>query len=128
VTQPLRKNRDFILLQSGQVLSTIGSESTVIAYPLLVLALTHSPAKAGIVGFARVAPWGVFGLVAGLAVDRFPRRRMMIVSDVVRACALASIVVAVAVGHLTFAQVAAVAFLEGSMYVFFNIAEIGALR
>jgi MFS family permease len=128
VTQPLRKNRDFILLQSGQVLSTIGSESTVIAYPLLALAMTHSPAKAGIVGFARVAPWGVFGLVAGLAVDRFPRKRMMIVSDVVRACALASIVVAVAVGRLTFAQVAAVAFLEGSMYVFFNIAEIGALR
>ena len=128
MTQPLRKNRDFILLQSGQVLSTIGSESTVIAYPLLVLAMTHSPAKAGIVGFARVAPWGVFGLVAGLAVDRFPRKRMMIVSDVVRACTLASIVVAVAVGHLTFAQVAAVAFLEGSMYVFFNIAEIGALR
>ena len=128
MTQPLRKNRDFILLQSGQVLSTIGSESTMIAYPLLVLGMTHSPAKAGIVGFARVAPWGVFGLVAGLAVDRFPRKRMMIVSDVVRACALASIVVAIALGHLTFAQVAAVAFLEGSMYVFFNIAEIGALR
>jgi MFS family permease len=100
----------------------------VIAYPLLVLAMTHSPAKAGIVGFARVVPWAVFGLVAGLAVDRFPRKRMMIVSDVVRACALASIVVAIAAGHLTFAQVAAVAFLEGSMYVFFNIAEIGALR
>jgi MFS family permease len=125
---PLRKNRDFLLLQSGQVLSTIGSESTAIAYPLLVLAITHSPAKAGIVGFTRVAPWAVFGLVAGLAVDRFPRKRMMITSDIVRACALASIVVAVALGHLTFAQIAIVAFLEGSMYVFFNIAEIGALR
>jgi predicted MFS family arabinose efflux permease len=53
---------------------------------------------------------------------------MMITSDVVRACALASIVVAVALGRLTFAQIAVVAFLEGSMYVFFNIAEIGALR
>lgn len=110
------------------MLSTIGSESTAIAYPLLVLAITHSPARAGIVGFARVAPWGVFGLVAGLAVDWLPRKRMMLTSDVVRACALASIVVAVAVGHLTFAQVAAIAVLEGSMYVFFNIAEIGALR
>ena len=125
---PLRKNRDFILLQSGQVLSTIGSESTAIAYPLLVLALTHSPAKAGIVGFTRVVPWAVFGLVAGLAVDRFPRKRMMITSDIVRACALASIVVAVAIGRLTFAQIAIIAFLEGSMFVFFNIAEIGALR
>jgi MFS family permease len=110
------------------VLSTIGSESTAIAYPLLVLAVTHSPAKAGIVGFARVAPWSVFGLAAGLAVDRLPRKRMMITSDLVRALALASIVVAIAAGRLTFAQIAIVASFEGSMYVFFNIAEIGALR
>ena len=125
---PLRHNRDFLLLQSGQVLSTIGSESTVIAYPLLVLAVTHSPAKAGVVGFARIVPWAIFGLLAGLAVDRLPRKPMMIASDVVRALALASIVVAIAVGRLTFVQVAAVAFFEGTMYVFFNIAEVGALR
>ncbi len=124
---PLRKNRDFILLQSGQVLSTIGSESTGIAYPLVVLAITHSPAKAGIVGFARILPWALFGLVAGVAVDRLPRKAMMLTSDVVRASALGSVAIAAALGHLTFEHVAAVAFLEGSMYVFFNIAEIGAL-
>jgi hypothetical protein len=47
---PLRRNRDFVLLQSGQLLSSAGSASSAIAYPLLVLAFTHSPA--GIVGFA----------------------------------------------------------------------------
>ena len=125
---PLRRNRDFLLLQTGQVLSTIGSESTVIAYPLVVLAITHSPAKAGIVGFARIVPWALFGLAAGLAVDRLPRKAMMITSDIVRACAVGSIAIAAAIGHLTFAHIAAVAFLEGSMYVFFNIAEVGALR
>ena len=125
---PLRKNRDFLLLQSGQVLSTIGSESTAIAYPLLILALTHSPAKAGVVGFARILPWALFGLVAGVAADRLPRRAMMLTSDVVRAGLLASIVVAVTLGWITFVQVAIVAFLEGAMYVFFNIAEVGALR
>lgn len=125
---PLRKNRDFILLQSGQVLSTIGSESTAIAYPLLVLAVTHSPAKAGIVGFARILPWALFGFAAGVAADRFPRKRLMIAGDVVRVFLMTSIAVAIAVGHITFAQIALVAFVEGSMYVFFNIAEIGALR
>jgi MFS family permease len=125
---PLRRNRDFLLLQTGQVLSTIGSESTVIAYPLVVLAITHSPAKAGVVGFARIVPWALFGLVAGLAVDRLPRKAMMITSDIVRACAVGSIAIAAAIGHLTFAHITAVAFLEGSMYVFFNIAEVGALR
>src|SRR2546427_6671608 len=37
---PLRRNRDFVLLQIGQALSTVGSEASGIAYTLLVLALT----------------------------------------------------------------------------------------
>jgi MFS family permease len=125
---PLRRNRDFILLQSGQVLSTIGTESTAIAYPLLVLAVTHSPAKAGVVGFARIVPWALFGFLAGAAADRLPRKRMMLTADVVRAVLLATVVVAISAGQITFAQVAVVAFLEGSMFVFFNVAEFGALR
>ena len=42
---PLWRNRDFMLLQSGQLLSAFGSGLSGIAYPLLVLALTHSAAK-----------------------------------------------------------------------------------
>jgi hypothetical protein len=43
---PLRRNRDFVWLHGGQLLSSAGSESTAIAYPLLVLAPwgTLSPA------------------------------------------------------------------------------------
>jgi MFS family permease len=125
---PLRHNRDFVLLQIGQTLSTIGSESTGIAYPLLVLAITHSPVQAGVVGFARLVPWALFGVLAGAAVDRLPRKRMMIVSDIVRIGAVTSIVVAIAVHRISFAQIAIVAFVEGTMFVFFNLAEVGALR
>ena len=125
---PLRKNRDFILLQVGQTLSTIGSQTTAIAYPLLVLALTHSPARAGIVGFAGVVPWAIFGFGAGVLADRAPRRRVMVTSDAVRIVAVTSVIVAIAVHHLTFAHVALVAFIEGTMFVFFNVAEFGALR
>jgi MFS family permease len=110
------------------VLSTIGSESTAIAYPLLVLAVTHSPAQAGVVGFLRILPWALFGFAAGVVTDRMPRKRVMITGDVVRVVLMATVVAAVAVGHITFEQIAIVAFIEGSMYVFFNIAEIGALR
>src|SRR5207248_6042411 len=105
-----------------------GSQSSALAYPLLVLALTHSAAKAGIVGFARVVPYPLFGLAAGVLVDRFERRRLMLLSDLVRAAALASLVIALAVGHLRFAQIAIVAFIEGVMFVLFNIAEIAAVR
>src|ERR671938_1754016 len=52
----------------------------------------------------------------------------MIVADVVRAAAAASLVLALALDVLTVAQVAIVAFVEGSLYVFFNLAELGALR
>ena len=125
---PLRRNRDFVLLQVGQTLSTIGSEATAIAYPLLVLAVTHSPAKAGIVGFARVVPWALFGFAAGVVADRLNRKRIMVVSDVVRIAAVSSLLVAFALDRISVLQVALVAFVEGSMYVFFNVAELGALR
>src|SRR2546430_489734 len=64
---PLRRNRDFVLLQIGQALSTVGSEASGIAYTLLVLALTGSPAKAGLAGFARLVPLALFARPAGVA-------------------------------------------------------------
>ena len=66
---PLRRNRDFILLQIGQLLSNVGTQATSIAYPLLVLAVDHSAARAGIVSFARALPAALFALPAGVAAE-----------------------------------------------------------
>jgi MFS family permease len=74
----LWRNREFVLLESGRLLSTAGTSSTGIAYPLLVLALTSSPAKAGLVGFARLAPYALLALPAGVAADRWNRKSLMI--------------------------------------------------
>src|SRR4051794_30753186 len=90
----LWRNRDFILLWSGQVVSTIGTRVTSVAYPLLVLAQTHSPAKAGLVGFAQSLPYMLFYLPAGALVDRWNRKRVMLVSDAGRALALGSLAIA----------------------------------
>jgi MFS family permease len=128
VLVPLRRNRDFVLLQTGQALSTIGSEAAGIAYALLALELTHSPAKAGLTGFARLVPWVLFGLPAGVIVDRWNRKHVMIVADLVRVVALASLGIAVTTGDVAFALIPIVAFVDGAMHVFFNIAEIGAVR
>jgi MFS family permease len=125
---PLRRNRDFVLLQAGQLLSTLGNQTSFIAYPLLVLAVTGSPAKAGLVGFAGILPYPLFVLPAGLIADRLDRKRVMIVSDVVRALALSGLVAAIAAGDPPFALIFAVAFVDGTMFAFFNIAEVGALR
>jgi len=125
---PLRRNRDFVLLQVGQALSTVGSEASGIAYTLLVLALTGSPAKAGLAAFARLVPYALFALPSGVASDRFNRKWLMIWADVVRVLALGSLGVSAATGHVTFSQILIVAFVEGTMFVIFNIAEIGAVR
>ena len=124
---PLRRNRDFLLLWSGQVVSTIGTRVTFVAYPLLVLALTGSPGKAGLVGFAQTVPYAFAYLPAGALVDRSDHRRVMLAADGGRAVALASIAVALFVDKLTLAQIVVVALLEGTLYVFFQVAESAAL-
>jgi MFS family permease len=127
-TVPLHRNRDFVLLQIGQLLSNAGTQSTTIAYPLLVLAITHSPAKAGVVSFARALPVVLFALPAGLAADRWSRKRLMIAADVVRVLAMAGLAVAI-VGHrVSFPLIALVALVEGSGSAWFGAAEVGALR
>jgi hypothetical protein len=65
---PLRRNRDFMVLWSTQVVSTVGTRVTSIAFPLLVLAVTHSPAKAGVVGFAQTLPFlrAAVGVIGGV--------------------------------------------------------------
>jgi predicted MFS family arabinose efflux permease len=125
---PLSRNRDFLLLQAGQVLSASGSQATTIAYPLLVLAVTHSPVKAGIVTSARTIPVALFALIAGVAADRWSRRRLMIAADVVRALAISSLVVAILLDRLSFWQIPIVAFVEGMASTFFGPAGAGALR
>ena len=128
MTGPLRRNRDFVLLLSGRLLSTLGSQVTAIAYPLLVLAVTHSPAKAGIVGFAGLIPHAVFGLLAGVAADRWNRKRLMLAADGIRALAIASLAAMILLDRVSLWQIAVVAFVEGTGAVFFNTAHAGALR
>jgi MFS family permease len=124
---PLRRYRDFMLLWTGQVVSTVGSRASSVAFPLLVLALTGSPSKAGLVAFAQTLPFPILFLVAGIVVDRVDRRRLLLVADGARALAFGSLVVALAVDHVRLAHILAVAFVEGSFFVFFRLAESAAL-
>jgi predicted MFS family arabinose efflux permease len=116
-----------MLLWGGQVVSTLGSMTTHVIYPLLILALTDSPAAAGIAGALRFVPYVVFGLPVGALIDRWDRRRVMVISDLGRALAVASIPLAMAFDALTLTHVYLVCFVEGSLFVFFNIAEVAAL-
>jgi MFS family permease len=125
---PLPTNRDFRLLWLGSVVSVLGSRASAIAYPLLVLALTGSPADAGLAGFAATIPYLLWQLPAGALVDRWNRKLIMIACDAGRALALASIVLVLALDRISLPQIIAVSFIEGSLYVFHSLAEPAAVR
>jgi len=116
-----------MVLWSSQVVSTVGTRVTSIAFPLLVLAMTHSAAKAGVVGFAQTLPFLLLYLPAGAVIDRWDRKRIMLACDAGRAAALGSIAVTAALGWLSMAQVVVAALIEGSLFVLFDLAEGAAL-
>src|SRR5579859_3326910 len=120
-------NRDFLLLWSGQVVSAIGSQVSLIAFPWLILAVTGSPAQAGLIAAIRTLPYILFGLPAGALIDRWNRKRVMILCDTGRALAMGSIPIAFAFGWLTAIQLYLVSFIEGTLFIFFGLAEAAAL-
>jgi MFS family permease len=126
-SRPLWRNRDFLMLWSGQTVSVLGTNVSTLALPLLILALTHSPALAGLLTAMRLLPYLLFSLPAGALIDRWDRRAVMIRCDLIRWVALGSVPLAFSLGHLTVIQLYIVAFIEGTAYVFFSLAQIAAL-
>ena len=127
VPLPLRLNRGFRMLWIGQILSDTGTDAAFIAFPLLILALTGSPAIAGIVGTARLVVRLVLGLPGGALSDRLDRRRTMIACDVVRAVVLALLAALVLLHVATWPVVLAVAVVDGAADVLFDPAATAAL-
>jgi MFS family permease len=123
----LLRNRDFMLLWSGFAVSTLGTSFSNLAMPILALAITGSPAQAGLIGAAKLAPYLIFSLPAGALLDRWNRKTVMVYCDFLRFFVLASIPIAFAFGWLTIIQLAIVAFCEGIGHVFFSVAQLAAL-
>ena len=128
IASPLRRNRDFVLLQTGLLLSSAGSQMTAIAYPLLVLALTGSPAKAGVVAFVRFLAMAALALPSGIAADRWNRRRLMIAAHATRACVIGTLGFLVLSEEVEFWMLPLVAFVEGGGAAVFSAAQSGAFR
>ena len=124
---PIWRQRNYMLLWSGQVVSSLGSGMTSFALPLLILALTRSPLYAGIASALYALPYPLFSLPVGALMDRWNRKRVMILCDALRAVNIATIPLALAAGVLTMPQIFVNAFVEGSCFVVFNIAEVAAL-
>jgi len=116
-------NRDFVKLWTGQTISELGSHITYYGLPLLaVLTLNASGSTLGLLTVAGSIPAIVFGLVAGVWVDRLRRKPVMIAADLGRALALGTIPLAAVLGVLNEWQLFVVTALAASLGVFFNAA------
>jgi predicted MFS family arabinose efflux permease len=120
---PLRRNRDFQLYWSGQLVSAVGTRIGSVGRPLLVLAVTGSPAAAGVAAFASTFLIVLCMLPAGAILDRVNRKSVMVACDVVRCLAAASIVLALWTGRLTFGLILVTSVVAGVAYPFFAVGE-----
>ena len=79
------RNRNFSLMWTGQLISTMGSALTSLAASILIFRLTNSAMSVGLMLMATAAPSLFVGLFAGVLVDRFNRKNIMIAADLARA-------------------------------------------
>jgi predicted MFS family arabinose efflux permease len=122
-TVPLVRNRNFTLLWVGQGSAEVGFSASMLAFPLVVLAITGSAAASGLVLAADAVAQAVLALPGGALVDRWDRRRIMLACEVTQVVALASLVVALLLDGATVVHLAAVAAVLGACRALFEPAE-----
>ena len=79
--RPLRESREFRLLYIGQVISSIGSQVTVVAAPFQLYLLTRSSLMVGLLGLAQVVPLIGGSLIGGALADAHDRRRLLLLAQ-----------------------------------------------
>lgn len=116
--------RNFRLLWASVGVNSFGSALTNVALPIIALFSTHASAfeLGALISIEQVA-WLFFGLIAGVWVDRWSRRLVMIMSDVGRALLIGVIPVAAWTGQLSIWLLLAIGLLVGSCQVFGDVAH-----
>ena len=113
ILRPLRE-RDFALLFTGTTVSMLGDGIYLVAIAWQVYAISNAPTALGLVGVAWTVPMVLLLLFGGVLGDRFERRRLLIVSDVVRALAIGAIGVLSVAGVLELWMVVALVAVYGA--------------
>ena len=114
----LRRHRNYRLFFTGQVVSVAGTWMQNIALAWLVIELSSSPLAVGALAFCRFVPFLLFGLAAGVIIDRFDTRRLLVATQA--AAMLVSVVLAIVTlaGWATLGVVYALAAIGGLVLVF----------
>lgn len=120
---PARLGTNFRWLLAATVINNAGDGVALAAGPLLVASLTRDPFLVSMAVLSHWLPPLVFGIFAGVAADRFDRRRMVVIVNLVRAAVLAMLVVTIVTGTVSIALVLAVLFVLGTAETFADSAS-----
>ncbi len=107
------RDRRFVTLLGAAIISSTGSNMTLVALPWFVLATTGSAAKMGLVFAVRLLPVALFGFASSRIVDRIGAGRTLVVADVSRAVFIGAIPLLYQLGMLSFAVLVVLAFVLG---------------
>jgi len=119
----LRRNVGFRQLWAAQTISVLGDSVTVVALPsVAILSLHAGSLTVGFLNAAGWSAWGLLSLVAGVWVDRLPRKPLLIGADLIRLVLIGSVPAAWALGILTVAQLLVVAAVASACAVVFGLA------
>ncbi|MFF3275228.1 MFS transporter [Streptomyces chrestomyceticus] len=124
---PLSRNRDYTILWTGQLMSELAIEIGAVAVPLLIMARSGTPLEMGLASSVMAAAHMAAVVPAGVLADRWDRRRLMLVCQVLRVLAVASLAGALFWDRYSFAHLLLVVALEGVLGSVFDPAEHAAL-
>lgn len=116
-------HKNFNLLWAGQSLSLLGNQFLVIGLPLFALQVVGATAaQAVLLPFLMFVPFLLIGLPVGALVDRLPKRKTMVLADIVQMVVYSAIAILAMQGAITFIAVTALVFVAGVASVFFQVA------
>ncbi len=117
-------SRDFVRFWVADGVSNLGTFVSTLALQLLLIDTLHADQRAiGLVRSAQWLPYLLFGLLAGVVVDRVRRRPLLVVADLVSAALLGAVGLLALTGRLSVPLLAGLVFLSGSASMFFVAAH-----
>ena len=123
IVVPRRLGTNFRWLLSSTVVNNAGDGIALAAGPLLVASLTRDPLLVSMALLSQWLPMLLFGIIGGVAADRFDRRRMVVVVNLGRAAVLAALVATIVTGTVSIALVLAALFILGTAETFADSAS-----
>ena len=107
------RHRDFRVFFAGQAVALVGSWMQQVAQAWLVLSLTDSPLRLGLVGSLNFIPILLFALVGGAVADRLPKRRLLVLTQSLLFCQTAALALLIVTGHVRYWHICVLALVWG---------------